>query len=210
MTTPAAVTAGYRTRLLTQRTLVGQAVTAGLLDVDLDLAPDRLRLEMVRWAAAAAAVTVQGQTLAAQMTATYLAAWLSSSQVSDAMPDLDPLIRVGTVPDDVPGGSLDEAMRRSAFSVLWRLRSAPRDQALAYGSYAANRVTWTALQDNATGLLGDGIDAHPRITGWRRMTSSTACDRCVLAAGRLYRSTEPLERRHPSCRCTQEPIVTVG
>jgi hypothetical protein len=208
MTTPADVTAGYRDRLLRQRLVAGVAVTAGLREIDLDLTPDRLRAEMLRWAAAAAALTMQGQESAARLSSAYLAGWLSAAGAREPLPALDLQLRVGTVPGDVPGGSLEEAMRRSAFSVLWRLRTAPSDQALKYGGYAANRVTWTALQDNATGVLADGIDAHPQIIGWRRITSSNACQRCVLAAHRQYRSTEPLRRRHPSCRCTQEAVLS--
>lgn len=210
MTAPAEVTAGYRSRLLTQRALAAQAVAEGLRQLDLDLPADRLRPEMLRWAAAAASLTIRGQTVASSLSATYLAAWLSASQVVEPLPSLDVDARVGLVPDDVPGGSLDDAMRRAAFAVVWRMRSAPVDEALRYGSYAATRVTVTALQDNATGVLGDGMTVHPRVVGYRRITSTTACERCVLAADRQYKTTEPMKRRHPSCRCTQEPILAAA
>jgi len=206
VTAPVDVTSGYRDRLLTHRVVIGQSVSAGLADVDLDLAPERLRQAIVRWATAAAALTAAGQAMAAQLTATYLAAYLS---LTDAQPPppVDLNSRVGRVPDDVPGSSLEDALMRAGVAVLWRLRSAPRADAVRYGQYAASRVTWTSVQDSATSVLDEVIDVHAEIVGWRRIASATACKRCVQAAERTYRSTEPLRRRHPSCRCSQEPIV---
>jgi hypothetical protein len=208
VTSPAEVTAGYRRTLIAQRATTGQAVTAGLAQVDLDLAPDRLAVELARWSSAAAAFTTAGQASAGRLSLTYLSAFLSASAVTDPLPPVDPLARVGVVPRSVPGESMTEAMHRAGIAVLWRLRSAPRGQAVRYGQYAATRVVWTSLQDSATTVLHSVIRDHPRIRRWRRVTSATACSFCSDAAAGSQPSSAPLDDLHPSCRCTQEPQVS--
>jgi len=197
----------FREVLDRQRAVLATAVTAGLGQVDLDLAPSRLRAAVDSWATSAAVTTESVQATAAAVALTYSRQLTAAAGVVEAMPSVDLTARVGVVPQDVPGTSLDDAYRRAGFSVLWRLRGAPRDTAVRYGRYAAMRVSHTSVQEAATSVLDDVMREHPRIVGWRRIASANACDRCVLAASRQYKATEPLRRRHPTCACSQEPIV---
>lgn len=204
----AATTDVYRSRLLAQREVTAQRVAAGIAGVDLDLARAPLTMALRQWADAAATTVELGQLAAVDLTASYLAAYLNAAAVP-----IDPLARVdvrrhiGLVPEDIDGDTIDAALQRAGHGLLWRLgRGAGRAQSVRYGQSMALRTSRTAVTDSAHHAMADLFAEHPRITGWRRVTSLNTCNRCAQAAKRIYRKSDLLPR-HPSCRCTREAVI---
>jgi hypothetical protein len=196
-TAAALVTNGYRQRLLDLRQTTGLA-TAGLLaSVDLDLRPAALSLALAEFRRRALTIIGASQEQSGLLSLQYLLAYMRASgselEVEDpepAPPSVDPLT--------VVSGAL-----------FWQLgRQAGRAVAVASATSVATRVARTAVQQSAVATLTSGIEASPTITGYRRVTSSSCCQRCADAAAKgLHEADEKFKQVHPADRCTQEPVV---
>lgn len=191
----AAVTDGYRARLLALRDSTALAIAALLSDVNLDARPTQLDRDLAAWRTRAATLAVATADQATALTLTYLSAYLvaSGAQRLSVTPDTERPIASGL---DVVRGAM-----------LWRLgRRDGRGQAIASAAASARRVSRDIVTTSALSTLSSGIAAEPQITGWSRATSSSCCRRCADQAGQVFRDTAAMDR-HPSCRCTQEPTV---
>lgn len=75
--------------------------------------------------------------------------------------------------------------------------------ALASGEDWLVMAALTALSDTARAVESTGRAQH-RVEGYVRMISPGACSRCVILAGRWYRTNQGFER-HPNCHCRHIP-----
>lgn len=200
----AALTDRYREQVLAQRTTAGAATAATLAGLDLDLSRARVSAYLRQWAATATVVAVNAQTATATLTDAYVSAYLAASLAPSLMgASVDLAAHVGVTRD----GDVEDLFRTAAKGLLWRLgRGAGRDAALSYGQSLATRGAAVAVSDTARDTLTDLMVASPEIVGYRRVTASSTCGRCALAADRVYQA-HVLLPRHPSCRCTQEPVL---
>ena len=200
----AALTDRYRERVQTQRDAAGAAAAASLAGLDLDLSRAAITAYLLQWAARSSTTVVNAQTATAALTDAYLHGYLAASLAPLlTVTAIDLAAHVGVTRD----GTVDDLFRTAAKGLLWRLgRGAGRDAALAYGQSLATRGAAVAVSDTARDTLTDLMVATPEVVGYRRVTASSTCERCALAAERIYQK-EVLLPRHPSCRCTQEPVL---
>lgn len=75
--------------------------------------------------------------------------------------------------------------------------------ALRRGAARLATYTRTATADSARQAVAAAMGAR-RVTGYYRRLSLPSCARCVILAGRWYRSNTGFER-HPGCDCTHVP-----
>lgn len=68
------------------------------------------------------------------------------------------------------------------------------------------RVALTMLADTSRNVVQTDIIARPRVTGYVRMISAGACDRCIILAGRRYLWNQGF-LRHPNCNCRHIPAA---
>lgn len=199
----AALTDRYRDRVMGQRRSAGDAAAASLVALDLDLSRQQIASYLLRWAGTAASVVVNAQTATAGLTDAYVRGYIAASLAPVLLGPVDLTAHVGVS----HAGPVDALISTAAKGLLWRLgQGAGRDAALTYGQSLAIRGAAVAVSDTATGTLTDLMVASPEIVGYRRVTSASTCQRCALAAERVYKS-EVLLPRHPACRCTQEPVL---
>lgn len=78
----------------------------------------------------------------------------------------------------------------------------PRDAASFAGSWLTATVG-TIVADTARSAEGLGMFSH-RVRGYVRMVNGGACGRCVILAGRWYRTSSGF-LRHRRCRCVHIP-----
>lgn len=200
----AALTDRYRDRVLGQGSTAGSAAAATLAGVDLDLSRTRISRYLLQWAAVASTTVVNAQSATAGLTDAYVRGYLAASLAPIVMgPSVDLTAHVGVT----RGGDVDALFRTAAKGLLWRLgQGAGRDAALTYGQALATRGAAVAVSDTARDTLTDLMVASPEIVGYRRVTAPSTCGRCAQAAMRVYQA-DVLLPRHPSCRCTQEPVL---
>lgn len=194
------VTNGYRGRLLDLRDTTGLAV-AGLLDtVNLNARPAQLSQDLRTFRRRASTVVTNSQQASGALTLRYLAAYMTASGSGLDVDDDD--LEIPTQPDplDVVAGAL-----------FYRLgQSAGRAVAIGSAAAVAQRVARTSVQQTAVAVLGSAISASPNVSGYRRVTSSSCCERCADAASSgVYGDGEDFFQ-HPADRCTQEPVIAGG
>lgn len=191
----AAVTDGYRRRLIDLRDATAMAVAAMLEDVDLDLPPAGVTRELATWRSRSTALVTAAGTQASASTLAYLSAYLIASGASP--------LSVAVVPADPDPSGLTSV--RGA--LLWRLgQGGGRALAMRTATATARRTARDVVGHAATETLAEGIRREPQITGWRRVTSGACCQRCADLAGRVYRDDASFDS-HSACRCTQESVV---
>lgn len=190
------VTNGYRTHLVGVRDAVALSVAQGLDAVDLDIGRSGLERQLRSWLSTAVLMTDAGSERASYLASAYLGQYLQAARVDQLAP---PQPRPQPARD-----GLDQARR----ALLWQLgRGAGREQAKVTALAYAVRESRTAVITSARETLRVGMDSHPRVVGWRRVTSGKTCSRCASDAGGFHAAAYPL-RAHKSCRCTQEPVVS--
>jgi len=89
-------------------------------------------------------------------------------------------------------------------------------QAVAGGASAAaariaaaswlGRAALTMLADTSRDVVHTDMVARPAVTGYVRMVSAGACDRCIILAGRRYLWNQGF-LRHPNCNCRHIPAA---
>lgn len=70
--------------------------------------------------------------------------------------------------------------------------------------WVARSIVLTGIQDVGRAAVQVAMQAEPGVTGYVRMLNPPSCSRCVLLAGRTYRSATAF-RRHPRCDCRHIP-----
>lgn len=191
----AAVTDGYRRRLIDLRDATALAVAAMLDDLDLDLGPAGVTRELASWRTRATTLAAASGSQASSLTLAYLSAYLVAAGGSALSASIEP-----AEPD--PSGL---AVVRGA--LLWRLgQGTGRALAMRTAAATARRTARDVVGRAATQTLSEGIRREPQITGWRRVTSASSCQRCADLSGRVFRDNADFNA-HSSCRCSQEPTV---
>jgi hypothetical protein len=95
----------------------------------------------------------------------------------------------------------------SAVAQARQARFAPdgsRSLALRVGRDALSRIVATQVQDAGRVAVGVESIARPAVTGYVRQLNLPSCSRCVVLAGRVYKTNEGFER-HPKCDCVHIP-----
>lgn len=180
---------------------------------------DRLEQEVAaRWAAGgpqfdnawavmgplivAAVLQAQGE-IADRATAFIPAILADTGQTTAVMPEAEPF----------PAGFVGWTGAGILVEQLLAAVAIRAKEAVAAGATAAQAAAlaqdWlvgsvaTILADTARGAEGLGMYVRP-VGGYVRIVHGGACGRCVILAGRWYRTNAGFER-HPRCRCTHIP-----
>lgn len=82
----------------------------------------------------------------------------------------------------------------------------PVDLALQRGMDSMDRILTTQVHDAAREAGQVQMVGIREITGFQRMVEPTACGRCMILAGRIYRWNKGF-LRHPACRCVNTPVT---
>lgn len=69
-----------------------------------------------------------------------------------------------------------------------------------------DEATTTQVHDAARESEHVAFTANTEIAGYLRVVEPKACGRCVVLAGRFYRWNDGF-LRHPSCRCSNQPLT---
>ncbi|WP_344677413.1 hypothetical protein [Saccharopolyspora taberi] len=75
--------------------------------------------------------------------------------------------------------------------------------------WVARSIVLTGMQDVGRSAVQTAMQAEPSVSGYVRMLNAPSCSRCVILAGRVYRSATPF-RRHPRCDCRHIPQAEDG
>lgn len=186
----------YRTTLVAVRDR-GAAASVALFGDLLDL--DHGRTNLARSLSAfdkrgAALIAATGEQ-AADLAAAYLATYLAAGGL-DAIGAATP----------VAVGAVDLGPVRAG--LLYRLgQGAGRAAAYDLAAAVTLRVARSAVMGAANATASSGLVGEPGITGWRRVTSPTCCQRCALLTGTTYDAGVTFVERHPADRCTPEPVL---
>jgi hypothetical protein len=173
-------------------------VWSGVQFGDLDASWARLAAQMV-------VAVSSAQMLAARGAEPYLDEMLEEQGAeNDRMADLDPKKLAGVASD---GRSLDALLYASIIAVKLALTApaAPKDRAMASGEATLLQIVGTQVADAGRVATGMAITATPSVTRWVRMTSSGACGRCAILAGKVYAVNRGFDR-HPGCLCQHIPL----
>lgn len=199
----AAVTAGYRRRLIRLRDRATRQAALTWRGIDLDA--DDLEAAFAAWVDDTAATVRTAQTEASRLSGVYLAAYLGASGVTPRWDGPDPEAHAGR---DAGGGRLAEGLRAAPAALLWRLgRGDGRTTAMASGVARLTRTTRTGVMGAARDTLREGMVAEPSVIGYRRVTSTRPCGACLAEAGEMVGEPGRALAFHGSCRCTQEAVL---
>lgn len=84
----------------------------------------------------------------------------------------------------------------------------PAGDALGVGLRHLERIVATQVQDAARVATGVAIVNDRAVRGWVRMTTPPSCARCVILAGKFYKTNRGFQR-HPLCDCVHVPCAEV-
>lgn len=84
----------------------------------------------------------------------------------------------------------------------------PTADALGVGLRHLERIVATQVQDAARVSTGVAIVNDRAVRGWVRMTTPPSCARCVILAGKFYKTNRGF-KRHPLCDCVHVPCAEV-
>lgn len=157
------------------------------------------------------AVVLEAQATSAATTDTYVASALAELGLQvDAPTSLNVDAFVGIAGDGRPVESLTFGAVIQAAKAQYRpdLAALPKAQATARALQEAG--TW--LEGVVASVMADTVRAaettataqRETITGYVRMVSPGACSRCVVLAGKFYRTNTGF-LRHPQCHCRHIP-----
>lgn len=103
------------------------------------------------------------------------------------------------------GRSLDGLLRQPAQDTVGRLAAGVDvDQALASGLAQLERMLATQIADASRNAVQVGMVNDRQVKTYVRMVTAPSCSRCVVLAGRVYR-TQRAFKRHPHCDCVMIP-----
>lgn len=78
--------------------------------------------------------------------------------------------------------------------------------ALALGGRTLSMLVATEVADAGRDALAAQMTATPAVQGYVRMVAGSACSRCIVLAGRWYKTNASF-LRHPHCQCTGIPAA---
>ncbi|GAA4908095.1 hypothetical protein [Streptomonospora salina] len=151
----------------------------------------------------------EAQRDAALMALAYLQAHADACGVPDSdAPVVD--VEAAVVGRSQTGKPLTDVLRTAqvqARSLIWG-GMAP-DQAWQRARSTLETTVRTEVADAAREVLNTGVSLDDRITGYERLVTLPACDKCLVLAGRFYRYSDGFER-HPACSgCVHVPTYHV-
>lgn len=104
---------------------------------------------------------------------------------------------------NVEGGNLRTQLLSPAYGVETSVAAGMKPQvALSKRENELFRLLVSSLAATATGAAGVDIAAREGI-GYVRLAHPSACDRCIILAGKFYRWNQGF-KRHPNCRCEHQ------
>lgn len=153
------------------------------------------------WALASRELTVSvtaGQVEAAALGASYGASTIAAQGFYTPPDDwVVPQAFAGMSPNGFPAQQALQSPAPRALKQLSQGRSV--DDVMREGLVMAGAVAQTMVIE--AGRSAAGVDTFVRQgVGYTRMTNPGACDRCLILAGRFYRSNQGF-LRHPNCAC---------
>lgn len=153
-----------------------------------------------------AAATMAAQLEVAKLATDYVPAVLATTAPRASIPDYEPDLKSwqGTAGDGRPVETLAAGAVIHSKSAVGRGLTVP--QALAAGGSWLATATQTVLADTHRGV--EQMGAHSRrVDRYVRMiVGRTTCGRCVILAGKIYRTSEAFDR-HPNCDCEHIPVA---
>lgn len=152
------------------------------------------------------ATITAGQVTAAENGGRYVTAALAEQGIRDA-PDgtLRPRSLAGMASDGRP---LESLLRAPVAAVKMAVGARVADP-LSAGSWSLDRIVATQMAD--AGRMGTSVAsfAQRNVQGYVRTVNLPACGRCLILAGRYYR-TDAGFPRHPRCDCSLTPTNDRG
>ena len=82
----------------------------------------------------------------------------------------------------------------------------PAEQALDSGRTFLASVVQSETQDAARSVMDVALNTDDQYEGYLRVPDPDACGRCLILAGRVYR-TDGDFLRHPRCLCSSQPVL---
>lgn len=168
--------------------------------------PDRISESWAEQLPAAVSLTTAGQMAAATQTNDYVSGRV---RVEGGTPKPDARVNpAGFAGHTAAGEQLASLLYLPAIESkrLIGLGRSPRDAML---SGLANLITYTHTEVADAGRLGTQVamTTEREITGYTRVVNVPACGRCIVLAGKFYKTNTGFQR-HPRCDCTHEPTTT--
>jgi hypothetical protein len=198
MPAPAAALTHYRRQqAITARAVALAAALWGRVD------PDALAESWAVLAGALWRVVASSQIAAASLASGYVDDVLDEQGIGrDAQGRVRPSSVAGVASD---GRELSALL----YSPLAQARQArygggSTAQAVRVGREALSRIVATQVQDAGRVAVGVEAFARPAVTGYVRQLNLPSCSRCIVLAGKWFRSNEGFER-HPKCDCVHIP-----
>jgi hypothetical protein len=115
----------------------------------------------------------------------------------------NPAQLVGVAADGRPLDTLlDQAVIHTKAAIA---DGAPRTTALAEGRSFVQIAAVQQVRDAARVAVGLEVHSRPR-SGYIRMLQPPSCSRCVVLAGKFYRTNDGFDR-HPDCDCIHVPTA---
>lgn len=154
-------------------------------------------------------VVAEGQERAASDGQDYMDAALMQAGMGPAGVAVNPVGFSGfTYPTrNAPPRPLEESLEYPAFTALdGRRRGASSSRSMASGLDSLVTIGGSSVADAGRAADGAIAAAETAITGYVRQVEANACSRCIILAGRRYRSSEGFSR-HPNCLCEHVPII---
>lgn len=161
------------------------------------------------WAAGAGPAMVKtltaSQRLAASSAQPYLTAALAAQgATADTAGTIQASSFAGTAAD---GRSLVSLLYLPVIGAKTAIAGgADLSDALTAGGDLLARLVQTEVADAGRDALQTGMTATPAVRGYTRMIGGAACSRCIVLAGRWYRTSASF-LRHPLCGCTGIPAA---
>jgi hypothetical protein len=152
------------------------------------------------WASIVATLVRRDHDRVATLAGAYLAASRAQSGVSGA-----PLILAAALATTQVDNSLATTARAGYFTALrYYAPDKASDTSLVRTAGAVGRL----VLDGGRKTITDSLQADPRGQGWRRVIAPSACDFCVMLAGRgaVYSAETARFSSHDHCACSAMPV----
>lgn len=167
---------------------------------------DNLDAGFMRAAPEMVAVIETAQRRTVEAVANYVPAMLEAQGGASAnVPvfTVAPAAFVGFGADGYPIETMVTGARVETIKALER--GVPYTQAKAHADRWLQAALSTLLADTARGVIGSQTYARP-VAGYTRMLVGQSCGRCIILAGRVYKSSQAFDR-HPHCDCIHIPVA---
>jgi hypothetical protein len=154
------------------------------------------------WVARLDAAAQAAQAAAGRLSIAYLAGFVSAELGRRIPPALIPV---------TTGSAAGKPVADALADTLVTVRVGLADglgfpDAAARAATRASRLSGELVMHAARGTLATAMQADPRVTGWRRVTSG-GCGACLAAASDAVHAADDFIDVHDGCRCSSEPVV---